>query len=80
MMWAVLLMLLCVVFLVVIWWKPNKSNGPAVIQSAMDRIVSRPSTPLEQEIEIIASALRERDTAKRKAEALARLKDLLAEE
>jgi hypothetical protein len=80
MMWAVLLMLLCAVFLVVLWWRPSKSNAPASLQSAMDRIVSRPSTPLEQEIEIIAQALRERDAAKRKAEAIARLRDLIAEE
>ena len=80
MMWAIVLMLLCAVFLAVIWWKPNRANAPASIQSAMDRIVSRPSTPLEQEIEIIAQALRERDAAKRKSEALARLRDLIAEE
>jgi hypothetical protein len=80
MMWAVLLMLLCVVFLVVIWWKPTKANGPTVIQSAMDRIVLRPTGPLEQEIEIIAAALRERDAAKRKAEAIAKIKELFSEE
>lgn len=83
MIWAGLLLILTILFVVALFWKPGKQPSGGSIQSAVERMVSpspRSSDPLETEIEIIAEALRQRDAAKRKAAAMARLRDLLTEE
>lgn len=69
---------LALILVAALVWQPKKSAGPA-IQSAMDRFVgsSRSSDPIESEIEIIATALRDREAAKRKAAAMERLRELL---
>ena len=80
MMWAGLLLVLCILFVAVLIWKPKKSSGGSVsIQAAVDQLVSpSPSTdPVEGEIAIIAEAMRERETKRRKAAAMAKLKELL---
>lgn len=81
MMWAGLLLVLCILFVAVLVWKPGKKTAASVsIQSAVDRLVSQspaPSDPIDGEIAIIAEALREREQRKRKAAAMTRLRELL---
>jgi hypothetical protein len=82
MMWAPMLMLLCLGLLVAIWWKPGKgaASFASLQQSAAQFTTPAKVDALEQEIAIIAEAIRERETAKRKAAAMNRLREFLSEE
>jgi hypothetical protein len=85
MMWAVLLFLLCGLFVVALWWKPGKikaslpnvqsvlSSPPSFVASTNER-----DAVLEEEIGIIAELIRQDEADRRRSAALDRLAALKA--
>jgi hypothetical protein len=85
MMWAVLLFLLCGLFVVALWWKPGKIK--AALPSVQSVLSSSPSfvaptserdAVLEEEIGIIAELIRQDEADRRRSAALDRLAALKA--
>jgi hypothetical protein len=85
MMWAILLLLLCGLFVVALWWKPGKikaalpsvqsvlSSSPSFVASTSER-----DAVLEEEISIIAELIRQDEADRRRSAALDRLAALKA--
>lgn len=84
MMWAGLLLILCILFIAALVWKPSKqsANVNASARAVMDRLVAPEPVrrdALDDEISIIAEAIREQDAKRKRASAMGRLKQLLEE-
>jgi hypothetical protein len=84
MMWAVVLMLLCVCFVVALWWKPGRVRSSLPSAQSVASLVA-PRAPsahherdavLEDEIEIISRLIREDEAERRRLAAMERLASL----
>ncbi len=82
MIWAGLLLILCILFVAVLVWKPAKrphasgvsSNG---VRDMLSASMPQKASPLDDEIAIIAEALREQDAKRKRTQAMERLRSLL---
>lgn len=85
MIFGCLLVILAVMLILALMWKPSRnSSAPAnAIQNAiasMSTPAPRRSDPLDDQIELIAEAIRESDKKRRKAQAMERLRELMVDE
>jgi hypothetical protein len=83
MMWAIVLMFLCVCFIAALWWKPGRvraslpsSHSVAALVSPRAPMAHERDAVLEDEIEIIARLIREDEAERRRLAAMDRLASL----